>query len=1056
MRQILTLLILFSFTTILSAQNTVAIKGSITNTSNEPLAGVTVSVKGQAKTVVSAADGTYGITAPAEGVLVFTHIGYTTIEENIAGRAQINVALAPADKSLDDVVVIGYGTTKRKDLTGAVSSVKGEELAKVPVQNVAQALQGRLSGVQVTMSDGTPGQDPSIKIRGGTSITQSNQPLYVVDGVPQLEGLAFLDPMDIESIDVLKDASATAIYGARGANGVIMVTTKQTKPGKIAVNYDGYVGVKKITDEIAVLNPYQYALLTYESMQRDATRAAAFQKVFGSYDSLQINYGNVPGKNWQKEVFGNTVWNQYHKVGFSGGSKETKFNAFFSRNNDEGIMLNSASVKNIAKLNVTHNISKKIKVNAIINYSNQKVTGSGGTQIGGGAGGRLSFLQTLLRYRPINGYQGSDAALIDYDLDPLDDPNNPGSQSPIITVNNRFREKVIKLLNTNISLQYNLTKNITYNGLVNYIDKSTKNKAFDGSKSLSAIRAGGPNGSISQDVGSQFNYSNTLTYNNTFATQHKLDVTAGQEYIRSYMEGFGAGSRAFPFVNNGWDNLGLGTIYDPPSSIAEEEKLLSFFGRANYAFKGKYLLSASVRADGSSKFVGDNKWGYFPSVAASWHIVDENFMKSLSAVSDLRLRISYGQAGNNRIANNLASGIFATGIYPLNQKVVISAYPNNLANPGLKWEAVESRNLGLDIGLFNQRVTLTTELYDNRSKNLLLSSRIPSSSGFTTQVQNIGTTSSRGVEFTLNTVNIKNEDFTWNTNFNIAFNRTKVLSLTQGEKSLLSSSWNTDQGLTDYILEVGRPVGIMYGYIFDGLYQVNDFNYDATANTYTLKDGVVKEVFNVKPGFAKLKDISGPNGVPDGLIDANDRTYIGDANPKYTGGINNTFGYKGIDLSVFLNFCVGNDIYNANHAANYGRPNDFQNSFADMQNRWMTIDDKGQLITDPATLAAVNVGKTHPSLDANAGRFHNMFIEDGSFLRINNISLGYKLPKSWINKVKLSNARIYFTAYNLHVFTRYSGYDPEVSVINNAITPGVDFSAYPRGRSFVMGLNLSL
>ncbi|MES2774085.1 MAG: TonB-dependent receptor [Bacteroidota bacterium] len=1032
---------------------TITVKGVVKNETGDLVQGASVVEKGTKNGTTTGNDGQFQIKVKPAATLIFSYIGTQLKEEAVNNRTTVDVTLLDnaAKNSNNDVVVIGFGQVRRKDLTGAVSSIRGDELAKVPVTNIAQALQGRLAGVQVAMSDGTPGSNPSIKIRGGSSITQSNEPLYVVDGVPQTDGLNFLDPMDIESIDVLKDASATAIYGARGANGVVLVTTKQIKATKVTVNYDGYVGVKKLTNEIPVLTPSQYLSLMYERALSPA-QVQSFQTNYGPYDSLQYYFGNRPGINWQREIFGDPVVSQYHKISINGGSKETKFNVFYSRNNDEGIMKESGAVKNIAKLTVNHKIGNKVTVNAIVNYSNQVISGLG-TQEGGNA--RLSMLQTLLQYRPVNSKLGTDQQLSDFEVDPLD-PNqsSPAFQSPLIKVQSQHRERTIRTLNANASFQYNFSKNLVYRGMISYVDGSNKAKEFNDARSLLAIRSGGPTGAISQDVTNRLNYNNTLSFTHVFKTPHKIDVTIGQEYVKNYIEGLSVSASGFPASNLGWNNLSLGTIPAFPVTYAEEDKLLSFFGRLNYSFNDKYLLTASVRRDGSSKFGSQNQWGTFPSVALAWRMINEKFIKDIPALSDLKLRLSYGQAGNNRIANYASLGIFTSGIYPLNNQVVGTAYQSNIPNPGLKWEAAQAANIGLDLGLFSQRITLTTEVYDNRSKDLLYNTRIPASAGFTTQFQNIGTTSSRGVEFTLNTTNIKSKAFTWNTNFNIAFNKTKVLGLSQGETQLLTNSYTTTN---DYILQVGQPVGIMYGYIKEGLYQVSDFDYNATTGAYTLKTGVTKDNITVQPGFIKFKDISGAGGKPDGAITDLDRVAIGNANPKYTGGISNNFSYKGIDLSVFLNFAVGNDIYNANVLNNARLDLDYQNTLAIFADRWTTINPAtGVKVTDPTALANLNAGKTQPVYNGNAtGRLYNDIIEDGSFLRINNVSLGYTFPKKWLSKVKIANARIYFTAYNLHVFTNYSGYDPEVSVIRNALTPGVDFSAYPRGRSFITGLSLS-
>ena len=1051
MKRTIFLFLLLTTCKVMYGQDIITVKGVVTDAQSMPMPGATVSEKGTKNATITSMDGDYQIKVKPNATLVFSFLGSKVKEEQVKNRTLINAKLLDDTNNLDEVVVVGYGTKTRKNLTGAISSVKGEELAKIPVQNVAQALQGRIAGMQVTMPDGTPGAQPSLRIRGGTSITQSNEPLYVVDGVAQTGGLAFLDTMDIETMDVLKDASSTSIYGAQGANGVILVTTKSAKGGKLKLSYDTYGGIKMIAKELPVMNPYQYTQLMYEGVLDDAARLQKFENNYGTFSELEGLYKNRAGVNWQDEVFGNTVVNQYHKLSISGGENDTKYNAFYSVSDDEGIMLGTGSVKNIAKLAVTNSISKKFTVNAIVNYSNQKITGLS-TQEGGNA--RLNMLQNLLQYRPTIGKNGSDEDLKYLIIDPLDNQSSPTFQSPLITIESQKREAVMRAINMSLQLQYNITPSLVYRGLVSYTDNSEKTKYFNDSNGIQAIRSGGANGGVTHNISTRLNYNNVLTYSNTFNTNHKLDVTAGQEYIYNYAEGVTATASAFPGVNLDWDKLQLGTIAGIPTTFAEDDKLLSFFAKTNYAFKNKYLFSASIRADGSSKFAPGNQWGYFPSASAAWRIIEEGFMQKLPVFSDLKLRVSYGEAGNNRIANYAALGIFNSGSYPLNNQVNITAFQNNLPNPFLKWEATKSTNLGLDLGFFKQRIALTTELYENRSKDLLYNTRIPASSGFKKQFQNIGATSNKGIEFTLNTVNIKNDNFTWNTTLNLAFNKTKVLALSEGETSLITNSY-TDKN--DYILQVGKPVGVMYGYVSDGLYQVSDFDYNPTLKTYTVKPGVVTDNVVVQPGFIKFKDINGPNGTPDGIINDMDRTAIGDGNPKYTGGFNNTFSYKGLDLSVFLDFTVGNDIYNANVLNNSRLNFENLNSLAIYADRWTTINAAGQRITSPEELAAANVGKTNPAYNGNAtGRLYSDIIEDGSFLRINNVSLGYTLPKEWLKKSKISNLRIYFTAYNLYVFTKYSGYDPEVSVINSAITRGVDFSAYPRSKSFVTGLNISL
>ncbi|MES2276089.1 MAG: TonB-dependent receptor [Bacteroidota bacterium] len=1049
----LVLLLGFTLTALALHAQTVTVRGTVKNEAGEALPGASVAEKGTTNGKTADNNGNYELKVKPEAILVFTFIGAKKVEEPVKGRTVINVTLADDKSVMNEVVVVGYGqVSSRKDLTGSISSVSGAELAKIPVQNMAQALQGKIAGMQVTTGSGDPGEQPQIVIRGGTSITQSNAPLYVVDGVPQTDGLNFLDPTDVESIDVLKDASATAIYGARGANGVILVTTKKIKTGKITVNYDGYIGGKSVEKYLPVLTPYQYSLYVYENAIKDAGRSATFAKTYGSFDSLQIRYGNRPGVDWQKEVLGKTVMSQYHKVGFSGGTNDLKYNLFYSKNLNDGLLLNSGANKDIAKLSIVNNIGTKATVTGIVNYSNQYIYGTGGTQTGGNA--RLAFLQTLLQYRPISGKSDTDLDLLDDTQDALDNASNPAFQSPLVSLSSRQTQESVRALNASVTATYRFTPHLTYNGLLSFTNQGDKTKIFIGAQNIQAIRSGGPSGSISENDTRRMSYNNVLNYAQTFGTYHSLNVTVGQEYIYNYAENFAASASNFPAVNSGFNNLGAGTVAGFPSSYAEDDKLFSLFARANYNYKEKYLFSASIRRDGSSKFGSENVFGYFPAFSAAWRIAEEPFLKSVDWLSDLKLRASYGSSGNNRIANYAALGTFVTGNYALNNQIVTSVYQSNLANPFLKWEIAEQRNLGLDMGFLKQRIMLTAEVYDNRSKDLLYNTRIPASSGFTTQLQNIGKTSSRGLEFTLSTVNIRSKGFTWNTNLNLAFNRNKVLQLNGSETSLLTSSYNTSYN--DYILQVGQPVGSMYGYRSDGLYQISDFDYNATTKVYTLKAGVVNSGSVVQPGYAKYKDISGPNGVPDGLINDYDRTIIGNANPQYTGGMNNTFSYKGFDLSVFLDFTVGNDIYNANVQNNLGISGDFNSNLAFQANRFTYINATGQLVTDPTELAGLNANRTVAAIGGTpAGRATELVIEDGSFLRINTVSLGYTLPKSWLSKLKISNVRFYVTGYNLHVFTHYSGYDPEVSVGTNPLTRGVDFSAYPRGRSFLAGLNLS-
>lgn len=1050
MKRFLLLLIIVAGNLTLYAQN-ISVKGVVTDEAGNPLPGATVTEKGVANGKVTDNNGAYEIRVKQDAVLVFSFIGSLSTERAVKGRTVINVKLADDNKNLNEVVVIGYGTVKRKDLTGAVSSVKGEELSKVPVPNVASALQGRVAGMTVAPSDGTPGSQPTITIRGGGSITQSNEPLYVVDGIPQTDGLSFLDPMDIESVDVLKDASATSIYGARGANGVILITTKQPKAGKLSVNYDMYYGAKKITKELPLLNPYEYTLLQYERALGNVTEMERYTRTFGDFSQRDALYAGKPGINWQDLTLGNTANSQYHKVSINGGSTETRFNLFYSHNNDEGTMLYSSAEKDVMKLTVNHNLGKKLKVNGIVNYSNQNTYGVGTRE----GNNRFNQLQNILQYRPTFGIGGTDDDLINQDTDPFLDENSGNVlQNPITNAESQLRSANSKLLNLNASLDYEFFPGLTYRGLVGLKTANNKTRLFNDARSMNAKRTNGPNGSIAQADQNGWNYSNTLTYVPKLKKSHSLTVMAGQEQLYNLSENFSMAASNFPNVNLGLDDISQGAVMGPLSSRKEDDKLFSLFGRANYSYKDRYLLSASFRADGSSKFGADNKFGYFPSAAFAWRVSDEGFMKNIKQISDLKLRVSYGASGNNRIANYLSLDLFQSGFYPLNNSNVIAVFPNSLPNPDLKWETTISKNLGLDLGLFGQRVQLTVDAYDNRISDLLLNSVVSGVSGFNNMLINVGSTSNKGVEFTLNTVNIKKSDFSWNTTFNIGFNNNKVTSLNKGDKFMLANSGWGENLENDYIVEVGQSVGRMYGYKTNGIYTVDDFDYNAATQVFTLKNGTPQDPNNpAKPGTLKFVDVNG-----DGAINADDRSVIGNATPKFTGGLNNNFSYKGFDLSVFINWSYGNDIYNGNLLNNSQTNLNNINTMAYFADRWITVNAAGQRITDRDEMIALNAGKTKPSYNGrgSALRLYDQMIEDGSFLRISNVSLGYTFPKNWVSKLKMSGARVYVTAYNLHTFTKYSGYDPEVSTANpTRLTPGVDFGAYPRSRSFVAGVNVS-
>lgn len=1056
-RELPTKILLFIFSMICTTLSVVGqtqnVKGKIVDSEGKPIIAASVMIIGEKHIGdISNKDGEFSIKAKKDDKLEITAVGYLPQRVSV-GDSYLQIVLEEKSLYLDEAIVVGYGTMKRKDLIGSVSSISGKEIEKVPVMDVTNALAGRLPGVQIISSSGAPGADVSIVIRGGGSITQSNEPLFVIDGFPQEDGLSLLDPANIENITVLKDAASTAIYGARGANGVILVTTKSGTKGEFRVNYDMYYGEKKITKEIPLLDPYEYVLLRYENSLRNETLKEPFKKIFGEYDTLKQLYQNRPGIDWQKEMFGGTVNNQYHKIGISGGKNSTKLNMFYASNDDNGIMVNSGEVRNIARLGINQKVSKRLSVSGNVTYTARQIYGTGTEE----SNGNFNKLTSILRYRPTIGKNGADEDLLYLDEDPaLEDENNLVLQNPMVSAKAETRLKKISNLFLNASIDFKIFNNLTYRGVIGWKSASQQNKSFDGARSIGAKRSGGPFGSISQTNNQSWSFSNTLNFNKNYGKIHGLNVMLGQERSHSESDYFGVSSNMFPDDDIGLYNMSLGALPGIPTSGAETDDMVSFFGRANYSYKNKFILTTSFRADGSSKFGSDNKFGYFPSVAFAWRAIEEKFLKNSNTFSDLKLRLSFGQSGNNRISNYLSLALLESGNYPLNKAPVVSVGSRVLANPNLQWETTESFNAGIDIGILNERVTMTIDAYNNNVRNLLLDSDIPYSSGFSSMQINVGSTRNTGIEFSLNTINIKSKNLQWESNFNISFNKNKVTGLNNGQDFFLASSSFGGSRLNeaDYIIRVGQPVGQMYGYQSSGLYQVDEFDFDPSTNTYTLKDGIPYDPNNIpQPGFLKLIDQD-----TSGFITPDDRVVIGNSMPKYFGGFNNTLRYRNFDLSVFVNWVYGNNIYNGNKLFNSQTTDNYNNVIKEAANRWTTIDDNGNLITNPDDLKKFNIDKKVPVYTSNqlSLLLYDHMIEDGSFLRINNISLGYTFPKKLISGVKMNSLRVYFTAYNVYTFTSYSGYDPEVQVKNNTrLTPGIDFGAYPRVRKFLLGANVS-
>ncbi|WP_256011617.1 SusC/RagA family TonB-linked outer membrane protein [Desertivirga xinjiangensis] len=1044
----------------IKAPKQVSISGKVTDNKGEALIGVSVIIKGTNKGISTNVNGEFSIQAPEDATLIFSYLGYETKEIRLNGQRTLNVVLPESSSQLNEVVVVGYETVSRRDVTGSISSLSGRQIKDVPLSSAAEAITGRLAGVQVTTTEGAPGADVVVRIRGGGSITQDNSPIYIVDGIQVENALNVIAPQDIASIDVLKDASTTAIYGARGANGVVIITTKSGKPGKTTVNYTGTQGFRSISKTMDVLNSYDFVVWQYERSRAGQSDIDNFARNYGStWDTLQV-YRDKPFIDWQDEVFGRNAYFQSHNVSVNGGSKETTFNLSLTANDEDGILLQSGFKRYLANLKLDHRASDKFKITVTARYLDQEIMGAGTTTTGTRNTNRLRH---SIVYRP---FELPTAPATD-EFDENYFLNSNQIQNPVILTEAEYRKVPSNSTNVSGSFSYEIIKGLTFKSTLGYDASNTRQELFYSKITPTARNfASLPVASITTQNNTTINNSNTLQYvKNDIKEHHDISLLVGQEIYQLKSKNNFVETRFFPAditAEKALANMSLGsppsgsTQPRPTSSITPPNRIFSLFGQARYSYDDKFLGSFSLRADRSSKFRYDKGLLMFPSGTLAYRISQENFMRKFDWLSDAKIRVGYGVAGNNRIGDLLYMQLYGvTGEYALNHTVLPAFAPAALANEDLQWEKTVSQNLGFDLSFLRGRIQFTADIYKNKGNDLLLQVAIPSTTGYTSQIQNVGSTSNRGVEFQINGSVLQKRDFSWTSNFNIAFNRNKVESLGPITQQTRSSGWQGSDGADDYLVRVGDPVGLMYGFVTDGFYKVEDFDY--ANGVYTLKSGVPNGsgIFGVaQPGSLKLRDLN-----DDKLITLdNDRQVIGDANPAFTGGWHNQFNYKNFDMSVFVNFVYGNDIYNANKIEWTDGSFLNLNMLETMKNRWTTINSSGQVVTDPAALAALNENAGIWAPVRNQRYYlHSWAIEDGSFLRINNVTLGYTLPKRIIDKVKIAGLRVYATVNNLATITNYTGFDPEISTRrSDPLTQGVDFAGYPRSRTWVFGANISL
>ena len=1045
----------------LSAQTT--IKGVVTDESGEPLIGAGVVVEGTTIGTITGIDGDYELTVPADAVnLVFSFIGLSEQTIPIAGQTVINVVLKVDSTFLDEVVVVGYQTVKRRDLLGAVASVGSDKLTEQPVTTVSQALSGKMAGVSVITTEGDPDADIKIRVRGGGSITQDSSPLYIVDGFP-VESINDIPSSEIQSIDVLKDAFSTAIYGSRGANGVVIVTTKSAEKGqRVSVKFNTYYGLKKMANAgaIVAMDPENFVKFQYELGVIRDNLSSYYEPYFGNFTDIDL-YKGLKGNNWVDAVFGNVGNSFSADFSVSGSGDNVNWTLGYAHMGDEAIMSGSTYSRDNLNFKANFKTSETTSIDANVRYSRVNVRGSGANGINDtGTTSGNGRLKHAVSYAPIP---------LASTLEGVDEEQDYGDNAPPLlsvadndsrrirttwNANAAFNWKIVDNLNLKIEgglEKYNQTDDRFYGMTTYYVANNSTDKTGVSNQHKEAFRT-------------KYRNTNTLNYSfaNVLGEDHNLTLLLGEEMtiaksnlLTIMVDGLNASYDA-PMA---WNFLSSGTPASVNNYYDPDDKLLSFFGRVNYDYKHRYSIGGTLRADGSSKFARGHRWGYFPSAAASWTISNEPWMDNAhSWLDQLKLRYSFGTAGNNNIpSGQLLKQYSATVTAWLSQSNNYWMAGKIMNNPDLTWETTITHNIGLDFGLFQGRLTGSVEVYQNTTKDLLINFPI-TGSGYDSQYRNLGSTRNRGAEVTLNMPLISKKDVSLNIGGNIAYNQNRVTDLGGLNSITAQSYWASTEIGDDYIVEVGQPLGNMYGFVSDGMYSVDDFTW--TGSKWALNDGVVDNSAVIGanymiPGAMKLKDLTG-----DGKVTVADRKVIGNASPDFTGGFNLSGFLYGFDFSANFNYMIGNQVYNANKVE-FTSSRKFSNrnllNLMTVDQRWTNIDwATGEQISDPATLKSLNSGKTMWSPAIGSAVFSDWAVEDASFLRLQSVTLGYTLPEDLTQKAHIRRARVYVTGTNLFCLTKYSGYDPEVDTRRaTPLTPGVDYSAYPKSIGFVAGLNLT-
>lgn len=1060
-----------------SAQQTSGntIKGVVTDANGEPIIGANIMVEGTTTGTITDFDGRFTLDVPENATLQISYIGFVSQNVKVGNKKDFTIKLVEDSQALDEVVVIGYGTVKKRDLTGSVATISGEKLKANPVADVSQAIQGRLAGVVVTAQDGRPGASMDIRVRGGGSVTQSNAPLYVVDGIP-VESLSDIPASQIKSIDVLKDASSTAIYGARGANGVILVTTYGADSEHSSVTYEGYVQLKSVAKTYDVLDAQDYILNTWSYA---AAQGVGYQngveEYFGlgsAYGNHYYDYANMDVHNYTDDLL-RTVVSQSHNLSVNGGGNKTKYLFMINYLGDPGIKINSSYERINATLKLNHQLFSNFKIGFDVRYTQTKKEGKEGT----------TTLSKAFMFKPIDtplgngnfaGFGNGDVN-VDESYNPVDVTNSYDATNKLNTIRGLFTANWNVFKGFTINEEFSITGNWGF-------EKEYNN----GQTSASSYKYA----NLTRKDGYSWRNALTLNYEvQGLSDKHKLSILLGNENLYSKDSNSNIYGTGYP---NSFDadtafgmiNMTDGTKDSFGNTEGTPNITRSFFGRVNYSFLDRYLLTATFRTDGSSKFAQNHRWGYFPAAAFAWRIIDEPFMESTRRwLDNLKLRLSYGTSGSDNISSQLWEETWTSGIIIWDNSSLTSYSPAGmLSNPDLKWETTISRNLGLDFGFLGNRLSGSVDLYWNTTKDLLIYVPIDASTGYTYQYQNIGRTSNKGIEVALNYDIIRTDKFNLNISATYNYNHNNIDDLNDNVATQYNTNWasNALRPTYDYNFKEGKPVGVVRGFINDGFYTLNDFIITEQNGVYTykLKEGIpdlntsligryygqdnfTKDGCSAFPGAIKLRDTD-----KNGVVDENDAVDLGEITPKHTGGFNINMTYKNFDFSAGFTYAIGGKVYNALAMSNmYGN---IDNSIGANRMEFIKdcykiydVDSEGNLqaITDPDKLAVLNANAKYALPYYERGLVLSNWVEDASYLRLNTLTLGYTLPEKCVKKIGLSNLRFYVTGGNLFCITGYSGLDPEVNTngnYNGFPTLGLDYYTYPRSRTFTFGLKLTL